>query len=68
LHKITETAANLLDYINKNAKAVIDNIKNTGDLTSDDKSVLEKLFEQFFTVEEADTGVIDTGDADAKNQ
>jgi len=68
LHKITETAANLLDYININAKAVIDNIKNTGDLTSDDKSVLEKLFEQFFTVEEADTGVIDTGDADAKNQ
>jgi len=48
LHEISEAAANLLDFISKNAESIISNINNTGELTDDDKSELEKLFEQFF--------------------
>jgi len=49
LNKISSTAALLLDFLNKNAKQVIDNIIKTGELTDADKACLEKQFSEFFT-------------------
>ena len=48
LHEISDTAAGLLEFIEKNAESIIENINTTGDLTDDDKSGLETLFEKFF--------------------
>ena len=52
LHEIHDTAADLLIFMDKNAGSVIDNINSTGELSDDDKSALEKLFEQFFEEQE----------------
>jgi len=52
LHEIHDKAADLLDFMGKNAGSVIDNINSTGELSDDDKSALEKLFEQFFEEQE----------------
>jgi len=52
LHDVHGTAESLLDFIIKNAGETVANINNTGDLTDADKSVLEALFEQFFTNKE----------------
>jgi len=48
LHTVSATAAELLDFIVKNGKSIIDNINSTGELSDEDKAELEKLFEQFF--------------------
>jgi len=48
LHEVHDTAANLLDFIGKNAEAIINNINSTGDLTDDDKAGLEGLYKRFF--------------------
>ena len=48
LHEVGDKATDLLEFVVKNGKSIIDNINNSGDLTDEDKSGLEKLFEQFF--------------------
>jgi len=58
LDKIHDTAEELLDYISKNAAAVISNVNSTGELTDADKKSLEDTYDKFF----ADKKV----DADAK--
>ena len=52
LHKVSNSAAELLDFVSKNEASIIDNITKTGDLSDDDKAGLEKVFEEFFKVEE----------------
>ena len=52
LHEISDTAAGLLEFIEKNAESIIENINTTGELADDDKSGLETLFEKFFKVKE----------------
>jgi len=52
LHKVSSSAAELLNFICENGASIIDNIAKTGDLSDDDKAGLEKIFDEFFKVEE----------------
>jgi len=63
LHKINDSAAALLDFMSKNADAIINNINSTGELTDDDKSGLESLFAQFFA-DDDDEKTANTSDED----
>jgi len=56
LYEVHDAASNLLDYISKNAGNITDNINNTGELTDADKAGLETLFEQFFAINDIDSG------------
>ena len=49
LHDVSEKAVQLLEFINEKAESTVNNINTTGELTDEDKTVLEDLFGEFFS-------------------